>query len=44
VNLCDGREVIGVSTPGFRRTGVFAEYVTLLADGSISTGPTKATL
>ena len=29
VNLCDHREVIGVSTPDFRRTGAFAEYVTV---------------
>ena len=28
VNLCDNREVIGVSTPAFRRMGAFAEYVT----------------
>jgi L-iditol 2-dehydrogenase len=27
VNLCDEREVIGVSTPVFRRMGAFAEYV-----------------
>jgi len=27
VNLCDDREVIGVSTPLFRRMGAFAEYV-----------------
>jgi L-iditol 2-dehydrogenase len=27
VNLCDQREVIGVSTPSFRRMGAFAEYV-----------------
>ncbi len=27
VNLCDDREVIGVSTPQFRRMGAFAEYV-----------------
>lgn len=27
VNLCDAREVIGVSTPQFRRMGAFAEYV-----------------
>jgi L-iditol 2-dehydrogenase len=29
VNLCDHREVIGVSTPLFRRMGAFAEYVTV---------------
>ena len=29
VNLCDRREVIGVSTSDFRRTGAFAEYVTV---------------
>jgi len=29
VNLCDNREVIGVSTPDFRRMGAFAEYVTV---------------
>ncbi|MGO9438711.1 MAG: galactitol-1-phosphate 5-dehydrogenase [Terracidiphilus sp.] len=29
VNLCDKREVIGVSTPLFRRMGAFAEYVTV---------------
>jgi L-iditol 2-dehydrogenase len=27
VNLCDRREVIGVSTPAYRRMGAFAEYV-----------------
>jgi L-iditol 2-dehydrogenase len=27
VNLCDRREVIGVSTPDFRRAGAFAEHV-----------------
>jgi L-iditol 2-dehydrogenase len=27
VNLCDNRQVIGVSTPEFRRMGAFAEYV-----------------
>lgn len=31
VNLCDQREVIGVSTPGFRRMGAFAELVTVPA-------------
>jgi len=31
VNLCDNREVIGVSTPAFRRMGAFAEYVTVPA-------------
>ena len=31
VNLCDDREVIGVSTPAFRRMGAFAEYVTVPA-------------
>jgi L-iditol 2-dehydrogenase len=31
VNLCDHREVIGVSTPMFRRMGAFAEYVTVPA-------------
>lgn len=31
VNLCDDREVIGVSTPDFRRMGAFAEYVTVPA-------------
>jgi L-iditol 2-dehydrogenase len=31
VNLCDEREVIGVSTPTFRRMGAFAEYVTVPA-------------
>jgi len=31
VNLCDEREVIGVSTPLFRRMGAFAEYVTVPA-------------
>jgi L-iditol 2-dehydrogenase len=29
INLCDQREVIGVSTPLFRRMGAFAEYVTV---------------
>lgn len=27
INLCDKREVIGVSTPAYRRMGAFAEYV-----------------
>jgi len=27
VNLCDNRQVLGVSTPDFRREGAFAEYV-----------------
>jgi L-iditol 2-dehydrogenase len=31
INLCDRREVIGVSTPLFRRMGAFAEYVTIPA-------------
>jgi L-iditol 2-dehydrogenase len=31
VNLCDNREIIGVSTPEFRRAGAFAEYVTVPA-------------
>jgi len=31
VNLCDEREVIGVSTPMFRRMGAFAEYVAVPA-------------
>jgi len=31
VNLCDNREVIGVSTPWFRRMGAFAEYVAVPA-------------
>jgi L-iditol 2-dehydrogenase len=31
VNLCDCREVVGVSTPDFRRMGAFAEYVTVPA-------------
>jgi L-iditol 2-dehydrogenase len=31
VNLCDEREVIGVSTPDFRRMGAFAEYITVPA-------------
>ncbi len=31
VNLCDQREVIGVSTLAFRRMGAFAEYVTVPA-------------
>lgn len=31
VNLCENREVIGVSTPEFRRAGAFAEYVTIPA-------------
>jgi L-iditol 2-dehydrogenase len=31
INLCDNREVIGVSTPMFRRMGAFAEYVTVPA-------------
>ncbi len=30
-NLCDNREVIGVSTPTFRRMGAFAEFVTVPA-------------
>jgi L-iditol 2-dehydrogenase len=31
VNLCDRREVLGVSTPLFRRHGAFAEYVAVPA-------------
>jgi L-iditol 2-dehydrogenase len=31
VNLCDNREVVGVSTPLFRRMGAFAEYVVVPA-------------
>jgi L-iditol 2-dehydrogenase len=31
INLCDKREVIGASTPNFRRMGAFAEYVTVPA-------------
>lgn len=31
VNLCDHREVVGVSTPQFRRMGAFAEYVAVPA-------------
>jgi L-iditol 2-dehydrogenase len=31
INLCDHREVIGVSTRAFRRMGAFAEYVTVPA-------------
>ena len=31
VNLCDHREVIGASTPEFRRMGAFAEYVAVPA-------------
>ena len=31
MNLCDNREVIGVSTPMFRRMGAFAEFVTVPA-------------
>src|SRR5580692_10925011 len=27
INLCDNREVIGVSAPAFRRMGAFAEFV-----------------
>jgi len=30
-NLCEDREVIGVSTPTFRRMGAFADYVTVPA-------------
>src|SRR5580698_2647885 len=29
VNLCDNRQVVGVSTPDFRRAGAFAEFVTV---------------
>ena len=29
VNLCDNRQMVGVSTPDFRRAGAFAEYVTV---------------
>jgi L-iditol 2-dehydrogenase len=29
VNLCDNRQVVGVSTPEFRRAGAFAEFVTV---------------
>jgi L-iditol 2-dehydrogenase len=31
INLCDDREVVGVSTPAFRRNGAFAEFVTVPA-------------
>ncbi|MDE3202096.1 MAG: galactitol-1-phosphate 5-dehydrogenase [Acidobacteriota bacterium] len=31
INLCDNREVVGVSTPLFRRMGAFAEYVSVPA-------------
>jgi L-iditol 2-dehydrogenase len=31
INLCENREVIGVSTPAFRRMGAFAEYVAVPA-------------
>jgi L-iditol 2-dehydrogenase len=31
INLCESREVIGVSTPSFRRMGAFAEFVTVPA-------------
>ena len=29
INLCDNRQVVGVSTPEFRRAGAFAEFVTV---------------
>ena len=29
INLCDNRQVLGVSTPEFKRHGAFAEYVTV---------------
>jgi len=29
VNLCESRQVVGVSTPEFRRAGAFAEFVTV---------------
>jgi L-iditol 2-dehydrogenase len=29
INLCDNRQVVGVSTPDFRRAGAFAEFVTV---------------
>jgi L-iditol 2-dehydrogenase len=29
INLCDDRQVVGVSTPDFRRAGAFAEFVTV---------------
>lgn len=31
VNLCDNRQIVGVSTPDFRRHGAFSEYVTVPA-------------
>jgi L-iditol 2-dehydrogenase len=31
INLCENREVIGVSTPAFRRMGAFAEFVSVPA-------------
>ena len=31
INLCDNREVIGVSTPTFKRMGAFAEFITVPA-------------
>ena len=29
INLCDNRQVVGVSTPDFRRAGAFAEFVSV---------------
>ncbi len=29
MNLCENRQILGVSTPDFRRNGAFAEYVTV---------------
>jgi L-iditol 2-dehydrogenase len=29
LNLCDNRQVLGVSTPEFKRHGAFAEYVSV---------------
>jgi len=29
INLCEDRQVVGVSTPDFRRAGAFAEFVTV---------------
>lgn len=31
INLCDNREVFGVSTPTFKRMGAFAEFITVPA-------------
>ncbi|GBL24965.1 hypothetical protein EMGBS6_17500 [Opitutia bacterium] len=39
VNLCDNRQVLGVSCGDYRRHGAFAEFVTVPAGSSINFPP-----